>query len=59
MTLNSLQLSWAIQQAYSLPDDLYQTAKISKLLLLMEKGEAADFRGRSLNEIDNHSVNNL
>ncbi|KAG5866267.1 hypothetical protein JTB14_013618 [Gonioctena quinquepunctata] len=28
------------KQAYRLPDDVYQTAKISKLLLLMEKEEA-------------------
>lgn len=28
---------------YKLPDDIYQTAKISKLLLLSEKGNLNDF----------------
>lgn len=36
---------------HRLPQDLYQTAKISKLLLLMEKG-ADKYKGKSLNEID-------
>ncbi|XP_046406622.1 uncharacterized protein LOC124171491 [Ischnura elegans] len=40
------------KQSYRLPDDVYQTAKISKILLLMEKGEAADFKGKNLDEID-------
>lgn len=37
---------------YRLPDDVFQTAKISKLLLLMEKGQAAEFKGKTLNDID-------
>ncbi|CAH0563122.1 unnamed protein product [Brassicogethes aeneus] len=37
---------------YRLPDDVYQTAKISKLLLLMESGGAAEFKGKPLNEIE-------
>ncbi|XP_046402981.1 uncharacterized protein LOC124168756 [Ischnura elegans] len=40
------------KQSYRLPDDVYQAAKISKILLLMEKGEAADFKGKNLDEID-------
>lgn len=37
---------------YRLPDDIYQTAKVSKLLLLSEKGQAAKFKGKQLDEID-------
>lgn len=40
------------RENYRLPDDVFQTAKISKLLLLMEKGQAAHFKGKSLNDID-------
>ncbi|KAB0804413.1 hypothetical protein PPYR_01383 [Photinus pyralis] len=36
---------------YKLPQDVYQTAKISKLLLLMDKG-VNTFQGKALNEID-------
>ena len=38
--------------SYRLPDDVFQTAKISKLLLLMESGEAAEYKGKALDEID-------
>ncbi|KAL1509958.1 hypothetical protein ABEB36_004622 [Hypothenemus hampei] len=38
--------------SYRLPDDVYQTAKISKLLLLMEEGKAGQYKGKPLNEID-------
>ncbi|KAL1510052.1 hypothetical protein ABEB36_004708 [Hypothenemus hampei] len=37
---------------YRLPNDVYQTAKISKLLLLMENGGTVDFKGKTLNEIN-------
>lgn len=37
---------------YRLPDDVYQTAKISKLLILMEDGKADAYKGKSLEEID-------
>uniref|UniRef100_A0A6P7HD11 Uncharacterized protein LOC114347129 n=1 Tax=Diabrotica virgifera virgifera TaxID=50390 RepID=A0A6P7HD11_DIAVI len=40
------------KSSYRLPDDVFQTAKISKLLLLMEKGEASQFKRMQLNEID-------
>ncbi|CAH2009283.1 unnamed protein product [Acanthoscelides obtectus] len=35
-----------------LPDDVYQTAKISKLLILMEQVKAGEFKGKSLDEIN-------
>lgn len=34
-----------------LPDDVYQTAKIAKILHLMETGNAADFKNKNLDEI--------
>ncbi|XP_050516338.1 uncharacterized protein LOC126891198 [Diabrotica virgifera virgifera] len=37
--------------SYRLPDDVYQTSKITKLLLLMEQGLAAEHKGKTLNEI--------
>nr|CAI5842778.1 unnamed protein product [Callosobruchus analis] len=37
---------------YRLPQDIYQTAKVAKVLLLMEKGQGDKFRGKNLNEID-------
>ncbi|CAG9763774.1 unnamed protein product [Ceutorhynchus assimilis] len=37
---------------YRLPNDVYQMAKVSKLLLLNERGEAAKFKGKRLDEID-------
>ncbi|CAG9826873.1 unnamed protein product [Diabrotica balteata] len=40
------------RSSYRLPDDIYQTVKISKLLLLMEKGKAGQFKGKSLEEIE-------
>nr|CAI5829449.1 unnamed protein product [Callosobruchus analis] len=36
---------------YRLSDDLYQTAKISKLLLLMMEGGIEQFKGKSLDQI--------
>lgn len=47
------------RQSYRLPDDVYQTAKISKLLLLMEKGAAAEYKGKALDEIDLNLEENL
>lgn len=40
------------RSSYRLPDNLYQTAKISKLLILMEQGQAAQFKGKNLNDIN-------
>lgn len=36
---------------YRLPSDVYQMAKVSKLLLLNEKGEASKYRGKNLDDI--------
>lgn len=40
------------KKSYRLPDDVYQTAKITKLLLLMEKGTSSTYKGKSLDEIN-------
>ncbi|KAJ8962446.1 hypothetical protein NQ314_005742 [Rhamnusium bicolor] len=32
--------------------DLYQTAKVSKMLLMIEKGVPVEHKGKSLSEID-------
>lgn len=40
------------RKSYRLPDDIYQTAKTSKLLLLMEQGSSARYKGKSLDEIE-------
>ncbi|KYB24832.1 hypothetical protein TcasGA2_TC001429 [Tribolium castaneum] len=37
---------------YRLPQDIYQTAKVAKILLLLEKGKGEQFKGKSLNEIE-------
>ncbi|XP_072389745.1 uncharacterized protein [Diabrotica undecimpunctata] len=49
--------SWATQKKtheefYRLPQDIFQMAKIAKLLLMMEKGVGAENKGKTLNEID-------
>lgn len=38
------------RSSYRPGDDIYQTAKISKLLLVMEKGGANKFKGKSLDD---------
>lgn len=37
--------------SYRLPDDIYQTAKVSKLLMLMEKGASSQFKGKNIEDI--------
>lgn len=37
---------------YRLPDDVFQTSKIAKLLLMMEKGEGSQFKNKRLDDID-------
>ncbi|XP_050505687.1 uncharacterized protein LOC126883959 [Diabrotica virgifera virgifera] len=37
---------------YRLPQDVYQSSKVAKILLLMEQGLAANFKGKSIDEID-------
>ncbi|KAL3281696.1 hypothetical protein HHI36_004902 [Cryptolaemus montrouzieri] len=36
---------------YRLPQDIYQTAKVAKILILLEKGKGHQFKGKSLDEI--------
>lgn len=43
---------------YRLPENVFQVAKVSKFLLMMEKGEADQYRGKNLDEI-NVNVNGL
>ncbi|KAL3279401.1 hypothetical protein HHI36_016912 [Cryptolaemus montrouzieri] len=38
--------------SYRLPNDIYQVAKISKLLLLVEQGGATKFKGKTFEEIN-------
>lgn len=37
---------------YCLPESVFQIAKVSKFLLMMEKGEADQYRGKNLDDID-------
>lgn len=37
---------------YRLPDDVYQTAKITKLLHLMETGKISEYKNKNLDEIE-------
>ncbi|XP_044590316.1 uncharacterized protein LOC123268918 [Cotesia glomerata] len=39
-------------QFYELPQDIYQTAKVSKLLILMDQGGGEQYKGKSLSEIE-------
>ncbi|XP_074039978.1 uncharacterized protein isoform X2 [Leptinotarsa decemlineata] len=45
------------EEFYRLAQDVFQTAKIAKLLLMMDKGEGADFKEKTLEEIDIHLDN--
>ena len=47
------------RNSYRLPDDIYQTAKISKLLMIMENGSADQYKGKSIDEIDINMEENL
>ncbi|CAH0556875.1 unnamed protein product [Brassicogethes aeneus] len=41
------------EEFYELPVDIYQTAKVSKILLMMEKGSMpAEYKGKSLSQIN-------
>ena len=44
---------------YRLSNDIFQTTKITKLLLMMEKGEGAQYKDRPLDEIDIPLEDNL
>lgn len=37
---------------YRLPENVYQVAKVSKFLLMMEKGDANEYRGKNLDDIN-------
>lgn len=37
---------------YHLPKNVFQVAKASKFLLMMEKGDADQYRGKTLDDID-------
>lgn len=42
-----------LYEIFRLPVDIFQTAKVSKLLLMMEKGGIpAEYKGKSLAEIN-------
>ncbi|KAF5272966.1 hypothetical protein FQR65_LT17267 [Abscondita terminalis] len=47
------------RSSYRLPDDVYQTDKVSKLLLLMEKGQDGKNKDKSLDEIPIDLEDNL
>ncbi|KAG5872201.1 hypothetical protein JTB14_011073 [Gonioctena quinquepunctata] len=47
------------KNSYWLPDDIYQTAKISKLLIFMEDGRGKDFKGKKLDEKELNLDKNL
>ncbi|XP_022089284.1 uncharacterized protein LOC110978529 [Acanthaster planci] len=40
------------REFYRLPENTLQLAKVSKVLIMMEKGETAKFKGKSLDDID-------
>ncbi|KAG5869611.1 hypothetical protein JTB14_023855 [Gonioctena quinquepunctata] len=40
------------KSCYRLPNDVYQMAKVSKLLILNERGEASKYKGKTLDEIE-------
>ncbi|KAK9736426.1 hypothetical protein QE152_g12493 [Popillia japonica] len=40
------------EEFYRLPQDIYQTAKVAKILLLLEKGRGNEFKGKKLSEIE-------
>ncbi|KAB0790383.1 hypothetical protein PPYR_15247 [Photinus pyralis] len=40
------------EEFYELPIDIYQTAKVVKVLLMMEKGVPSEYKGKSLSDIE-------
>ncbi|KAK9873740.1 hypothetical protein WA026_002096 [Henosepilachna vigintioctopunctata] len=45
--------------SYRLPNDIFQTAKLSKILLLMEKGDTSKFKGKQIQDIEVDFEKNL
>lgn len=41
-----------IQIYFRLPQDVFQTAKVSKLLLAINNGKAAQYKGKTLDQIE-------
>lgn len=48
----TLRIIFTLIIIFRLPQDLYQTAKVVKVLLLLEKGKGKEFRGKNLEEIN-------
>lgn len=44
---------------YRQSDDIFQTAKVMKMLIMMENGTAGQFKGKSFDEIDFNLPENL
>lgn len=42
----------AVLHSFRLPVDIYQTAKVVKILLMMEKGVPPQYKGKTLSEIE-------
>ncbi|CAG9764523.1 unnamed protein product [Ceutorhynchus assimilis] len=40
------------EEYYRLPQDVYQTAKVSKILIVINNGKGAQYKGKTLDEID-------
>ncbi|KAK4887345.1 hypothetical protein RN001_003616 [Aquatica leii] len=40
------------EEFYRLPQHIYQTSKVAKLLLIIEKGAAVEYQGKTLDKID-------
>ncbi|KAG5867902.1 hypothetical protein JTB14_021183 [Gonioctena quinquepunctata] len=57
--LNNWLLSWDIRLLFIRVPIGFQSAKLSKLLLLMEKGGADNYRGKTLEEINLNMEENL
>ncbi|XP_045478739.1 uncharacterized protein LOC123683842 [Harmonia axyridis] len=41
-----------LREFYRLPEDIYQTAKVAKVLLLLNEGKGKEFKGKSLADIE-------
>uniref|UniRef100_A0A6P7GWY7 Uncharacterized protein LOC114347491 n=1 Tax=Diabrotica virgifera virgifera TaxID=50390 RepID=A0A6P7GWY7_DIAVI len=42
---------------YRLPQDIYQTAKVAKVLMILERGKGKELKGKSLDEINFDEIN--
>lgn len=39
-------------KCFRLPQDVYQTAKVAKILLAVNKGNSAQYKGKQLDDVD-------